>query len=448
MSSKPYPARRTDRPDRQFVLSGYKTSATPHRNICENYSFAPNSSLQFPYVLRVPLRQADWEFRHHAPHRVRGRLYVFLCYLTIGIPLAVLPGFVHTDLGYGLDHGGRGDQRAVLRNADVAAARRPHRRHGRSEEDGALGLAACAASGVLLLFSALAAQWHALSLVLLIVARLVLGFGKSWGGTVAITWGIGRMGVSHNAKVISWNGIATRRRWRSARRSVWPRSFDRLRVARGDRDCARRSRLLAGDAHGKRAHCYMASGCHIAACFSASCPTGRGWRSDRQASVRSRRSSRCSLCGAQLVERGAVADGVRHDVHRRPPAVRQTFGGFRVAIVSFACECVGLLFLWPAADPHFALAGAALRGFGFALGVSGAGRRGGRTRAAGEPGRGVVGLFRVSGFVAGPDRAASRGMSAGEFGYGSIYLVAAAAVALSIALYVRTERGVSGPATA
>lgn len=71
------------------------------------------------------------------------------------------------------------------------------------------GLAACAASGVLLLGSALAVQWHAVSLVLLVVARLVLGFGESWVGTGSITWGIGRVGVANNAKVISWNGIAT-----------------------------------------------------------------------------------------------------------------------------------------------------------------------------------------------------------------------------------------------
>ncbi|MFP3649184.1 MFS transporter, partial [Paraburkholderia sp. SIMBA_054] len=42
-----------------------------------------------------------------------------------------------------------------------------------------------------------------------VCSRLVLGFGESLCGTGAILWGIGRVGTSNNARVISWNGIAT-----------------------------------------------------------------------------------------------------------------------------------------------------------------------------------------------------------------------------------------------
>ncbi len=130
-------------------------------------------------------------------------LYTFLCYLTIGIPLAVLPGFMHTDLGYGSVMAGAAisvQYFATWRPARSQAARwtrsTPKKPFSRS-------------NGVLLLASALAAQWHAVNLALLVSARLVLGFGESWVGTGAITWDIGRVGISHNAKVISWNGIAT-----------------------------------------------------------------------------------------------------------------------------------------------------------------------------------------------------------------------------------------------
>lgn len=135
-------------------------------------------------------------------------VYTFLCYLTIGIPLGVLPGFVHTDLGYGSVMAGaaiRVQYSATLLSRPLAG--RTADTLG-SKKTVLYGLAACTISGVLLM-SALAAQWHAVSLVLLVVARLVLGFGESWVGTGSITWGIGHVGVTHNAKVISWNGIAT-----------------------------------------------------------------------------------------------------------------------------------------------------------------------------------------------------------------------------------------------
>ncbi|CAH2784376.1 MAG: Xanthine transporter,putative [uncultured Paraburkholderia sp.] len=135
--------------------------------------------------------------------------FTFLCYLTIGIPLAVLPGYVHDDLGYS----------AVLAGAAISVqylatlASRPLA--GRSADTlgpkrtVSIGLLGCGASGVLLLLAVLSGRWPAASLALLVCSRLVLGFGESLCGTGAILWGIGRVGTNNNARVISWNGIAT-----------------------------------------------------------------------------------------------------------------------------------------------------------------------------------------------------------------------------------------------
>jgi MFS family permease len=136
-------------------------------------------------------------------------VFTFICYLTIGIPLAVLPGFVHLDLGYGSVMAGV----AISVQYFATLASRPLA--GRAadsigpKQTVLRGLAACAISGVLLLSAALASQWHSVSLALLIVSRLVLGCGESLVGTGAITWGIGRVGSSSSGRVISWNGIAT-----------------------------------------------------------------------------------------------------------------------------------------------------------------------------------------------------------------------------------------------
>jgi hypothetical protein len=111
--------------------------------------------------------------------------FTFICYLTIGIPLAVLPGYVHNDLGF----------------STVVA--------GAAKRTVSIGLTICGASGVMLLLATLVDHWPGLSLTLLIASRLLLGCGESLCGTGAILWGIGRVGTAHNAKVISWNGIAT-----------------------------------------------------------------------------------------------------------------------------------------------------------------------------------------------------------------------------------------------
>src|ERR1700722_14725209 len=135
--------------------------------------------------------------------------FTFICYLTIGIPLAVLPGYVHDDLGFSAIIAGAAISVQYLATlASRALAGRSADTLG-PKRTVAIGLIGCGTSGVMLLIAVLCERWPGLSLALLVLSRLVLGFGESLCGTGAILWGIGRVGVSHNARVISWNGIAT-----------------------------------------------------------------------------------------------------------------------------------------------------------------------------------------------------------------------------------------------
>jgi MFS family permease len=125
----------------------------------------------------------------------------------------------------------------------------------------------------------------------------------------------------------------------------------------------------------------------------------------------------------------------------------KTYGGFRVAIVSFAFESSGLLLLWLAPVPHVALVGAALTGFGFALifpalGVEAVALVPPASRGAALSAYSV--FLDLSLGITGP----LAGYIAGAFGYPQVFLFAAAAaaagVALSMVLYQRQARVAGG----
>jgi hypothetical protein len=117
------------------------------------------------------------------------------------------------------------------------------------------------------------------------------------------------------------------------------------------------------------------------------------------------------------------------------------FGGFRVGIASFSCECAGLALLWLAPIPQVALVGAALTGFGFALvfpalGVEAVGLVPAASRGAALSAYSV--FLDLSLGITGP----LAGAIANLFGYATVFLfaalAAAAAVALTLALYRRS----------
>jgi len=151
---------------------------------------------------------------HELPGGVIARILptvslTFVCYLTIGIPLAILPMHVHLQLGYGTLLAG------LVITAQYVATVLSRPRVGRMvdvlgpKRIAVLGLFACAASGALTFAAAFFNSFALVCLALLLLGRLLLGIGESMVGTGAIMWGIGRAGSQHIAKVISWGGIAT-----------------------------------------------------------------------------------------------------------------------------------------------------------------------------------------------------------------------------------------------
>ncbi|WP_233847503.1 MFS transporter [Paraburkholderia sp. HD33-4] len=379
--------------------------------------------------------------------------FTFLCYLTIGIPLAVLPGYVHADLGYS----------AVLAGAAISVqylatlASRPLA--GRSADTlgpkrtVSIGLLGCGASGVLLLLAALTGQWPGLSLAVLVCSRLVLGFGESLCGTGAILWGIGRVGTSNNARVISWNGIAT---------------YGALAI--GAPLGVMISRSIGFTALGILVIALAGLGYYLARLI-APVPVVHGERMSYR-SVFTRVLPHGMGLALGSAGFGSIATFITlfYAARHWPNAALsltlfgtlfigarllfantiKTYGGFRVAIASFSFECAGLLMLWLAPEPHIALAGAALTGFGFALvfpalGVEAVGLVPPASRGAALSAYSV--FLDLSLGITGP----LAGYIAGEFGYGSVFLfaaiAAAAAVVLSTVLYLRDARLTSAPAT-
>lgn len=133
----------------------------------------------------------------------------FASYLTIGLPLAVLPGFVHDGLGYSAFWAG-----VVISLQYIATLlSRPHA--GRyadmwgPKKVVVLGLVGCLISGICILLSALTEGQGVLSLILLCLGRMILGVGQSFSGTGTSLWGVARVGSLHIGRVISWNGIVT-----------------------------------------------------------------------------------------------------------------------------------------------------------------------------------------------------------------------------------------------
>ncbi|GAB2543452.1 MFS transporter [Rhodanobacter koreensis] len=375
--------------------------------------------------------------------------FTFATYLTIGLSLAVLPGFVHSNLGFGAMLAGL----AISMQYVATLISRPHA--GRmADAQGPkrtvlTGLAMCAISGALLLAGAIAADRPALSLGLILLARLALGCAESCVGTGSIAWGMGQVGHEHTARVISWNGVATYGALAAGAPLgvLLQRQFGfaaigmlTLVLMLAVLPLARLKRATAVTA-GERAPFRTVAarvvpygvglalgsiGFGCIATFITLFYATRGW--DGAALT-------LSVFGVMFV-------GVRFIFGR----TINWLGGYRVAMASLAIEAIGLLTLWLASDVHMAGVGAAVAGLGFslvfpALGVEAVHRVPEHSRGSAL---GVFSVFLdVAMAVAGP----IGGWIASGMNYGAIYGFAAVAATLAIVLTLMLQTRAASSAT-
>ncbi len=397
-----------------------------------------SSTAYLPISTRPAARSRTWH--------IAGYVYfTFICYVSIGLPLAVLPPFVHLRMGYSAVLAGL----AISIQYIATLLSRPWA--GRiSDHMGAKvsvlwGMACCTASGAFLVGAAALHDVHWLCFAVLIVSRLALGVGESLGSTGATLWGITSAGQEHTAKVIGLNGISTyggmalaaplgvvldqqwglasigvltmligaasfAMAWRKAPVTVEPGEHMPFRHVLG-----RVAPHGMGLALGGVSYSVLAT---FVTLFYAS----RHW-------------SGAALC---LTAFGIGFIAVRVLFIK----TISHYGGFPVAIASLLMESVGMVLLWQAVAPWMALAGAAMGGLGLSLIFPAIGVE--AVKRVPEFNRGTaLGVYTafsdVSFFLVGP----IAGAIIGFFGYASVFLFALISVlaALGIVLVLREMRG-------
>lgn len=145
----------------------------------------------------------------HLSRPALGIIAALFCgYLAVGLPLPVIPLFIHDKLGFsnfivGLVIGIQ--FLATVLTRGYAGRLTDHYGGKRSALQGA---AACALGGLIYLVAAAPAFSPRMSLAIIVVGRLVTGFGESQFVTGCVSWSIAAVGPQRAGMSMSWTGIS------------------------------------------------------------------------------------------------------------------------------------------------------------------------------------------------------------------------------------------------
>ena len=375
----------------------------------------------------------------HLSHPAPGIIAALFCgYLCVGLPLPVIPLFVHDQLGFsnltvGLVIGIQ--FLATVLTRGYAGRLTDHYGGKRSALQGAAG---CTLSGLFYLAAAIPGLSPAVSLAIIVVGRLIAGFGESQFVTGCVSWSIASVGPQRAGMSMSWTGIAM---------------FAALAIGAPIGMAFYQSYGLPAT----MIACVVAPLLAVAIAFGATSytsPAGRRlpfyrvvgqiWREGvglmLQGVGLSGLTAFASLyfaargwghAGLVMTAFGVGFIFVRVVLGHLPDRI----GGYRVALWSLAVEAIGQGLIWCAPNEVVALGGALVTGFGCALVFPALGVEllkrvlpANRGSAMGA----FIAFLDIAYGVAGP----AAGFVAGLFGYAAVYLLGAASAILGASLIV------------
>jgi len=363
---------------------------------------------------------------------------LFCGYLCVGLPLPVIPLFVHDKLGFdnlvvGLVIGVQ--FLATVLTRGYSGRITDHHGGKRSALQGA---AICALGGFAYFVSALPSLSPSMSLAIIVLGRLAAGFGESQFVTGCVSWSIASVGPQRAGMSMSWTGIAM---------------FAALAIGapigmalyqRYDLETATIACIVAPLAAG------------AVAFFEApyTSPAGERLPFSRVIGQIWREGLGLMLQGVGLAGLTAFASlyfAARSWGHAGLVMtafgvgfifVRMVFGslpdrmsGYRVALWSLLIEASGQAMIWGAPQEAVALAGALVTGLGCALVFPALGVEALKRVLPANRGSAMgafVAFLDIAYGVSGP----VAGLIAGQFGYAAVYLFGVASALLGAALVI------------